>query len=323
MRSLSVYYSNKPGQLKTVEEIKQLCDELGLFFVDICVDNDPNLEQRFASEAPVVLVGAYRLNSPFTLSEIEVAIRATLHQEQIDSVEGNDTQRFVFSKREKFALWFSKNYAWVVSLVILVFMGSAFLPPIFASNGNNALANMGYKFYSLLCHQLAFRSYFILGEQYAYPRELAHVDSLLTYEDVTGKSATDIRYARDFFGDNNLGYKLALCERDIAIYAGLGLFGLFFQFSGKKLKHIPWYVWLLIAVVPIAIDGGSQLPALAEGWPAWMPIRESTPFLRTITGALFGIGTAWYVFPLMEENMKEPRFSLERKLNISKRFAAK
>lgn len=322
MRSLSVYYSNQAEQLQLLKKIKGLCDEIGVFFVDICIDNDPNLVERFGSETPVVLVGAYRLNSPFTMSEIEVAIRATLHQEQLNSSGIDDDKRFTMSKNEKFALWFSRHYAWVLSLIILAFMGSAFFPPLLTSSGRVALANIGYKFYSVLCHQLAFRSYFIQGEQYAYPRQLANVDNLMTYEEVTGKPATDIRYAREFSGDEFLGYKLALCERDIAIYGGLGLFGLFFQLTGRKVKHIPWYIWLLVAVVPIALDGGSQLPGLSAGWPMWMPIRESTPLLRTLTGALFGIGTAWYVFPMMEENLRESRFSLERKLNISKRYHA-
>jgi uncharacterized membrane protein len=59
--------------------------------------------------------------------------------------------------------------------------------------------------------------------------------------------------------------------------------------------------------MPIGLDGFSQLPGLAGNMPAWVPIRESTPLLRVITGALFGGTTAWYLFPLLEESMRETR----------------
>jgi len=57
---------------------------------------------------------------------------------------------------------------------------------------------------------------------------------------------------------------------------------------------------------PIALDGFSQLPGLIPGLPDIIN-RESTPFLRTLTGALFGLMTAWYLFPLIEVSMKETR----------------
>jgi len=324
MRSLSIYYSNRPDQLEVVQETRGLCDSLGMLFVDICIDDDTTLEKRFGDQSPVILVGPYRLNYPFSQSEVEVAVKAALYQDELNPDVIDDNKRFSMSQKERFALWFSRSYALVISAIILIFLGLAMLPPFLAAKGMNNAARVGYKFYSLLCHQLAFRSFFIMGDQYAYPRELAGVKSLDdTYEDITGKSAEDIRFAQEFIGNDKIGFKLALCQRDVAIYAGLGLFGIFFQLTGKKIKHLRWYLWIIIALIPIALDGGSQLPGLAEGWPAWMPIRESTPLLRTLTGAMFGIGTAWYVFPMMEESIQETRFSLERKLNISKRFSAK
>lgn len=318
MRSLTIYFSNLPEHIQIVRDIKILCENHGVLFVDVCLDSDLELQNRFGANAPVVLIGPYRLNSPFTLSQVEVAVKATLQSENKDIVD--DVKRFSMTKQEKFAFWFSKNYAWVISVIILAFVGFSALPPVLAAGGNFKAANVGYKFYSFVCHQLAFRSFFIEGEQSVYPRELANINTLVTYEEITGKSAEDIVYARGFIGDGVMGYKLALCQRDVAIYAGLGLFGLIFHFTGRKVRHLRWILWLIIAVMPIAIDGGSQLPGLSEGWPAWLPIRESTPMLRTLTGGLFGVGTAWFVFPLMEDSIRETRFSLERKLKISQRY---
>jgi uncharacterized membrane protein len=181
-------------------------------------------------------------------------------------------------------------------------------------------AQVIYSVYSVFCHQLAFRSYFLFGEQAVYPRELANVPNLLTYEAVTGNSALDTAVARAFQGNEQLGYKLAICERDIAIYGSLLLAGILFQLTGRKLKAIPWYVWVIFAIIPMGLDGGSQLFSLGGTWPAWFPIRESTPLLRTITGALFGFFTAWYIYPMMEENMKDIRTNLARKLTIKRKL---
>jgi len=321
MRSLTLYYSKKSNQTTIIEEIKALSEQLDLVFIDVCIDGDQHLEERFGSDLPVVMVGPYRLNFPFTIREVEIASKATLYQDEQNLETVDDRKRFTFTNQEKFTLWFSKAYTWVISIFILVFVGISFLAPILASRGQTNKAQGLYKFYSILCHQLAYRSFFINGEQLYYPRELANIPNKLTYEEVTGMPANDLQFARGFIGNNRLGYKIALCQRDIAIYLSLGLFGIFFELTGKKMKHLSWYLWFLIALFPIAIDGFSQLPGLAQGWPTWMLARESTPLLRTMTGFLFGAGTAWYMYPLMEESIREIRFSLERKRNIVKRIA--
>ncbi|MHB8819976.1 MAG: DUF2085 domain-containing protein, partial [Bellilinea sp.] len=90
-------------------------------------------------------------------------------------------------------------------------------------------------------------------------------------------------------------------------------FSLLFWLTGRKIKPLPWFLWLLFGLVPIGIDGVSQLPSLISQLPDWMIIRESTPILRTITGALFGITTSWYLFPMIEESMRETRKMLAGK----------
>jgi uncharacterized membrane protein len=74
---------------------------------------------------------------------------------------------------------------------------------------------------------------------------------------------------------------------------------------------------LIIAIVPIGLDGFSQLfanpPFNGFGLSAY-PIRESTPLLRTLTGALFGLGNAWLVFPYIDDSMVETRELVENKL---------
>ena len=39
----------------------------------------------------------------------------------------------------------------------------------------------------------------------------------------------------------------------------------------------------------------------------FLPYRESTPFLRVLTGSMFGFFTAWFAYPNIEESMQETR----------------
>jgi len=211
---------------------------------------------------------------------------------------------------------------WLINLFLFIYAGLPFLAPVLMKIHNPVPARVIYTIYSPLCHQLAFRSWFLFGEQPFYPRDIAGVSGYLSYEAATGKSSSDIFGARDFVGNETLGYKVALCERDTAIYASMFLFGVIFMITGRKLKTIPWYLWIGLGLIPIGLDGFSQLPGLANGGlPNWIPIRESTPTLRVLTGVLFGGTTAWYLFPLIEESMRETRQFLASKLVIAKQIS--
>ena len=102
---------------------------------------------------------------------------------------------------------------------------------------------------------------------------------------------------------------MALCERDIAIYGAILLFGILYAVTGRRIRGLHWVAWVLIGLGPIGLDGFSQLFSQMN-WP-WLaslvPYRESTPFLRLLTGGLFGFTTAWFAFPFMEESMAETR----------------
>jgi uncharacterized membrane protein len=136
---------------------------------------------------------------------------------------------------------------------------------------------------------------------------------VITYESLQNTSNIDLLDARSFNGNPVVGYKVALCERDVAIYGSMFLFGLVYAATGRRLRTIPWYVWLIVGIGPIGLDGFSQLPSLINHLPAWLPLRESTPLLRSITGGLFGWMTAWYLFPMIEETARETRRIMERK----------
>ena len=86
--------------------------------------------------------------------------------------------------------------------------------------------------------------------------------------------------------------------------------------GARKIKPLPWYLWLLFGILPIAIDGFSQL--LSQPPLGFFPYRESTPFLRSLTGFLFGLTTAWFGFPIVEESMVDVRRYYGQKLARAK-----
>lgn len=91
-----------------------------------------------------------------------------------------------------------------------------------------------------------------------------------------------------------LGHQLGLCARNLSIYSSMFLGSLIFTLSKKRIPGIPWWLWVLM-ILPMALDGTTQM----FGW------RESTWILRTITGTLFGLGSVWFVLPLMHKTLLE------------------
>jgi uncharacterized membrane protein len=99
------------------------------------------------------------------------------------------------------------------------------------------------------------------------------------------------------------------------------LFGILFALGKRKIKSLHWVIWIIFGILPIAIDGLSQL--ISQPPFGFIPFRESTPFLRTLTGFLFGFLTAWFGYPYVEESMRENRKYLEGKLSQANEWAEK
>jgi uncharacterized membrane protein len=91
-----------------------------------------------------------------------------------------------------------------------------------------------------------------------------------------------------------------------------------YSLSGRKLPKIHWLIWIVLGLGPIGLDGFSQLFSQIPNAfiQSILPYRESTPVLRVLTGFLFGITTAWFMFPLIEESMADTRRLLAKKFAI-------
>lgn len=320
-----IAYVNDSEQHKKISILfEKLKTEMDFNDQIIDISDSADLKNKYAEISPFVKVGPYTLSGEVFESNLRVSILAAQDRErQLNEIGDDRYQHRIESGKkitnlDKVSLWLSKGYIWLMIFFLTLYVGLPFLAPYFLKIGANLPANIIYTIYRPLCHQLAFRSWFVFGEQLYYPRTAAGIEGVKTYEEITNQPVINIRDAQKFRGNENIGYKVALCERDTAIYASMLLFGLLFVLSGKRIKSIKWYIWVFIGLVPMGLDGVSQLPALAGSLPDWIPIRESTPLIRSITGFLFGFFTAWYLFPLIEESMVETRMIITEKMKYIK-----
>ncbi len=321
MLTVTLYRCSDCPDCDQVEtDLEGLQEALPHRLVVIDVDSEPAIKQAMDSRLPVVEVGPYRLKPPFSRQDLQVALGAAQdrreHLEQVGDARYKERleRGHEMTSNDRITDWMSNHYMLFFNALFFVFIGLTFLAPVLMEAGIDGPAKVIYKAYGFTCHQLAFRSWFLFGEQPAYPRALANVQGLITYGQATGNSENDLLTARAFLGNPQLGYKVAICERDIAIYAAILLFGLIFAATGRRIKSLPLFLWIAIGILPIAVDGLSQLSGMIPlGIFSWIPLRESTPLLRTLTGGLFGFTTAWYGYPYVEETMLEARRLLARK----------
>ncbi len=287
-----------------------------LAIVDI--EKDKDLREAFAHRVPVLRVGPYTLEAPFDRKQLQMTLAAALDRQtqtggkpKSHQKAGNAGPGFV----DRASHWLSSRYLFLLNLILFFYVGLPFLAPVLMNAGYLEYARPIYTLYGAVCHQLAFRSWFLFGEQPVYPRAAAGVQGIMSFQQATGiqeEGPQSLLDARNFIGNEQVGYKVAFCERDVAIYGSMLLFGLVFAATHKKLRPLHWSLWLLIGLAPIAIDGFSQLFSQIPGLD-FIPYRESTPLLRTLTGFLFGFTTAWFGFPLLEETMAETRVAVATK----------
>lgn len=268
-----------------------------------------------------------------------------------------------------FVLSIARNWTRVVLGILAVYISLPVIAPTLMYLGLESPARFIYNAYTPFCHQFAFRTFFLYGEQPAYPlastgtdlrpfeayvgqsripREMAsrripqppfNVEGLPDFESAligdrriyidldedvtptTPEEATNFLgvqvAAHNFLGNPQMGYKMTLCERDIAIYTMMFIGGVIYStpYVRRRLRPVPLYIYVILGVMPIAIDGFSQL----LGYPPFglWPQRETLPVFRVLTGALFGIMNAWLGFPYINMSMRDIQDEIEVKLESS------
>jgi uncharacterized membrane protein len=169
-----------------------------------------------------------------------------------------------------------RHWLTAVNLAVAVFVGLPILAPVLLAAGYDGPANAIYAAYQIVCHQWAFRSFFLFGPELTYGPDVLH--------DLVGAHAM-----YGLLGSPELGYKVAFCERDTAIYLAVLLAGVAYGRLRDRLPELGLVAYGLM-ILPMALDGFTQL----LGW------RESTPEFRVLTGALFGLASVWLIYPRID-----------------------
>lgn len=199
---------------------------------------------------------------------------------------------------DRIVLAIARHWLALFNAAIFLYVAVPFLAPMLMHMGLTGAGRLIYLIYSPTCHQLPDRSYFLFGKQIVYTLEELEAAQVMP--------GLGILERRKYIGDEVMGWKVALCQRDVAIYGALVLGGLLFGALRRKVDKLPVKLYLVF-LLPIAIDGLTQLFGL----------RTSTWWLRTLTGSLFGLATAWLAYPYIEESMNDIRQSIVRKLDRS------
>jgi uncharacterized membrane protein len=296
------------------EEAKVMLQSLQREFphelVEVDIEADPVLQRRYHERIPVLEIGPYTLEAPIEELNLRVALQsAQVSHPPVTSSAPASRDKALFLNRVLYG--FSRHWLAIFNLLVLLYVGLPFLAPVLMKAGVEGPARLIYSIYSPLCHQLPYRSWFLFGEQAAYPLAAAGAGGRV-FESVSSIPPYDLTTVRALIGNPQMGYKVALCERDVAIYGSILLGGLIFALVRHRLKPIPIWLWFAVGIVPIALDGGSQL--LATLPLIDFPIRESTPLLRSLTGLMFGLANVWLAYPYVEDAMQETRTLVASKL---------
>ncbi|HNS02754.1 MAG TPA: DUF2085 domain-containing protein [Anaerolineae bacterium] len=195
---------------------------------------------------------------------------------------------------DRLVLGIARHWVALFCIALLLYVGIPFLAPLLMQVGLTGPARVIYLIYSPACHQLPDRSYFLFGEQHVYSLEELEAANVLP--------GSGLMERRRFVGDEALGWKTALCQRDVAIYGTMIAAGMLFALVRRRAPRLSPLVFILF-LLPIAVDGVSQL----------LGLRTSNWWLRSLTGALFGLGVVWLTYPYIQESMDEIRANVEKK----------
>lgn len=123
------------------------------------------------------------------------------------------------------------------------------------------------------CHQLAARSHCY------YPEEGTIADCPEEYTRET-----------TFETERGVAHKFPVCARDMPLYLAALASGVIVYFTKwRDARKPPSPLFFVLALIPIALDGGTQ----------FIGLRESTNELRVLTGLIAGFAFSFYFVPML------------------------
>uniref|UniRef100_A0A7C4L206 DUF2085 domain-containing protein n=1 Tax=Bellilinea caldifistulae TaxID=360411 RepID=A0A7C4L206_9CHLR len=164
----------------------------------------------------------------------------------------------------------------LVLIILLIVYGiwvlTPFLAPVFMKIGWQSAANSIYLLYSVFCHQLPQRSFFLFGEKTMY--SLAEIQQ-------AWKTTGDPLSLRRFIGNLEMGWKVAWSDRMVAFYTAIWFFSLW-RWRLRPPHSSRANPRLLLFLLPMVLDGVthfiSDLSGLERGF------RTTNGWLVSLTG---------------------------------------
>ena len=166
----------------------------------------------------------------------------------------------------------------ILSIWILGYM----IAPILMLSGFKSGGTAVYYIYSWACHQMPSRSYCVFSD--ATIGDCNRTGFVLNKQDVTW-GVNRPEGVVDSSGVH--GYKFAVCSRCFWFYIGLLLGGLAYAYvNGPDDTEIYPAIFLILAIIPLAIDGVGQLLGY---WTSTNLTRAFTGFLSGSVGGLYAV----------------------------------
>ena len=227
----------------------------------------------------------------------------------------------------RFVLSFARHWLVILNILLFVWVGLPWLAPVFMHWGWTQTAHAIYFFYSLQCHQLPERSFFLFGKQTMYT--LPEIQKAWRVTD-------DMFVLRQFIGNAEMGWKVAWSDRMVSMYTSTFLFSLLYRLVRKWLKPLSFWGFALL-LLPMAVDGSahaiSDLAGIGQGFRdsnIWLAALTGNIFpstfyagdalgsfnswMRLITGVLFGIAVVWLAFPYFNQTLADLASEYRNKL---------
>lgn len=222
--------------------------------------------------------------------------------------------------------WFSRHWMLAFSLVYGLFVGLPFLAPAFMKIGWEGPGRAIYFIYTVLCHQLPQRSFFLFGPQTMYDLPIIQA---------AWENTLNPLILRQFIGNPEMGWKVAWSDRMVSMYTSLLLISWLWYPFRKRVKGLSLWGFVLF-LLPMFVDGSthflSDFAGIGQGFRdtnAWLAALTNNAFaptfyagdalgsfnswMRLLTGVLFGVGLVWFAFPILQDTARQTARLVELK----------
>jgi len=196
----------------------------------------------------------------------------------------------------------------IIIIFLVVYSVLPVLSPILLHFGYNIPGAAIQRLYRGFCHQWADRSLFLFGDKAFYSTNELIERGVIPEESYlhTG-TYMDNHYGYPFYGNPDIGFKVAYCIRDMALYSMLSLTSVVLYVYLKRTKRsikVPLWLYGLL-LLPMAFDGAFQTIAELTDLK-WVPVDYINSIAkRILTGGLFGIGFGLFVVTVLWSALHE------------------